>query len=313
MEWIELSVKTTPEASESVSGLFIQLGSGGVEIEDSEWIENQRAQGGWEYSDLAPAKEQGVVVVRAYFPIDQWIEEKIQRIEEGLQVIRHSELELGEGILHSQNIDEEDWAHAWKAYFKPIRVGEHLIVKPTWEEYDAESDDIILELDPGMAFGTGTHPTTRLCMEALESYLQPGMDVVDVGCGSGILAVTAAKLGAAGVDAMDIDPLAVRITIENVHLNDVESVVRSRENDLLAGWNRPVNLVVSNIVADIILRLAPVVPSCLTEKGLWLSGGIITERRSEVEKAIKAQGFKILEVREEAGWCVIIARLKEVA
>lgn len=141
--------------------------------------------------------------------------------------------------------------------------------------------------------------------------MQPGTDVLDVGCGSGILAVAAAKLGAAGVDALDIDPLSIKVTIENVHMNDVESVVRFKENDLLAGWERPVDLLVSNIVADIIIRLAPDAFRCVVESGIWISGGIIDERRKEVEKVIKESGFKILEVIEEAGWCVIIARRKE--
>ena len=314
MKWSELAIRTTPEAVESVSALFIRLGSGGVEIDDPDWIEEFRRNGGWEYSDLPPAVEElGIRTIRAYFLIDEHLESRVEAVREGLEVIRASGIDLGEAILLQREIDEEDWAHGWKAYFKPLRIGKRLIVKPSWEEWEAKDEDIVLELDPGMAFGTGTHPTTRFCMEALEKWMKPGTDVLDVGCGSGILAVTAAKLGAAGVDALDIDPLSIKVTIENVHLNDVESIVKAKENDLLAGWTRPVDLVVSNIVADVIIRLSSDVPKCLIEGGLWISGGIIDERYKEVEKVIKGKGFKILEVIEEAGWCVIVARRKEVA
>jgi ribosomal protein L11 methyltransferase len=313
MKWTELAIKTTPEATEAISALFIRFGSGGVEIEDPDWIEEFRKTGGWEYSDLPPSVEKlGVRTVRAYFPQDDYLAERILAVREGLEVIRASGVNVGEGILLEWEMDEEDWAHGWKAYFKPLRVGAKLVVKPSWEEYEPKSGDIVLELDPGMAFGTGTHPTTRLCMEALEKWLEPGTDVLDVGCGSGILAVTAAKLGAAGVDALDIDPTSIKVTIENVHLNDVESVVRFKENDLLAGWERPVDVIVSNIVADIIIRLSKDAPSCLVSEGLWISGGIIDERRFEVENVIREAGFYILEVMEEAGWCVIVARRKEV-
>lgn len=312
MKWTEVAIRTTPEATEAVSALFIRFGSGGVEIEDPDWIEEFRQNGGWEYSDLPPSVERlGIRIIRAYFPQDEHVRNRIDSVREGLNWIKESGIDLGEGVLLEWEMDEEDWAHGWKAYFKPTRIGKSLVVKPSWEEYEEQPGDVILELDPGMAFGTGTHPTTRLCMEAIEKYLQPGTDVLDVGCGSGILAVAAAKLGAAGVDALDIDPLSIKVTIENVHMNDVESVVRFKENDLLAGWERPVDLLVSNIVADIIIRLAPDAFRCVVESGIWISGGIIDERRKEVEKVIKESGFKILEVIEEAGWCVIIARRKE--
>lgn len=313
MKWTQLGIRTTPEAMDAISALFIRFGSNGVEIDDPDWIEECRQNGGWEFSDLPPAEEKsGVRVVRAYFAQDEYLKERILAVQEGLEAMRQTGLDIGEGVLLEWEIDEEDWAHGWKAYFKPIRVGQKLVVKPSWEEYTPQPDDVILELDPGMAFGTGTHPTTRLCMEALEKWLEPGMDVLDVGCGSGILAVAAAKLGASGVDALDIDPLSIKVTIENVHMNDVESIVRAKENDLLEGWTYPVDVIVSNIVADIIIRLSADVPKCLVEGGLWISGGIIDDRRKEVEKVVKEAGFKILEVMEEAGWCVIVARRKEV-
>lgn len=314
MKWTELAIKTTPEATESISALLIRYGSGGVEIEDPDWVEAFRQNGDWEYSDLPPSvAEMGSRVIRGYFSQDEHLEEKIKAIQEGLEVIRESGIPIGEGILLLGEIDEEDWAHGWKAYFKPIRIGEKLVVKPSWEEYEPEAEDLILELDPGMAFGTGTHPTTQLCLTALEKWMEPGTDILDIGCGSGILSVAAAKLGAAGVDALDIDPLSIKVTIENAFLNQVESAIRAKENNLLEGWIRPVDLIVSNIVADIILRLAPDTARCLVPNGLWISGGIITERRKEVEKAIKAANFTILEVVEDAGWCIIVARRKEVA
>lgn len=314
MKWTELAIKTTPEATEAISALFIRYGSGGVEIEDPDWIEEFRQNGDWEYSDLPPSMEKlGIRVIRAYFSQEGHLEKIIGAIQEGLEVIQKSGVSIGEGVLLQREIDEEDWAHGWKAYFKPTRIGRNLVVKPSWENYESQPEDVVLELDPGMAFGTGTHPTTRLCLEALEKWMEPGTDILDIGCGSGILSVAAAKLGAAGVDALDIDPLSIKVTVENAFMNQVESAIRAKENNLLEGWIRPVDLIISNIVADIILRLTTDAARCLIPNGLWISGGIITERRKEVEKAIKEANFTIVEVLEDAGWCIIVARRKEVA
>lgn len=172
----ELRIRTTPEAVESVSALFIRLGSGGVEIDDPDWIEEFRRNGGWEYSDLPPAVEElGIRTIRAYFLIDEHLKSRVEAVREGLEVIRASGIDLGEAILLQREIDEEDWAlMGGRLILNLFRIGKRLIVKPSWEEWEAQDDDIVLELDPGMAFGTGTHPTTRFCMGSLRKMDEAG-------------------------------------------------------------------------------------------------------------------------------------------
>ena len=272
-------------------------------------LQQGKARGNWDYCDL-PEGDPNFLTVTAYFPVTEEGEPAVAELRRGLAAIRSLGLgPVDEPVLGL--VDEEDWANAWKAYFHPFRVGRRLVVVPSWEDYEARPDDIRLDLDPGMAFGTGTHPTTSLCLEALEEAVRPGDRVLDVGCGSGILAIAAARLGAEPVMAMDIDPVAVQVAGENVARNGVSGSVRLARGELAAvvppgepRWD----IVVSNIIADVIIALVDDVRERLRPGGLWLAGGIIEERLAQVEEAMRRGGFQVEGRHLKGGWAVLEAR-----
>lgn len=201
-------------------------------------------------------------------------------------------------------VSEEDWADSWKKYYKPIKTGEKLVIVPLWEKYEAGEDEIVVLMDPGMAFGTGTHETTRLCAALLEKYLKRGDKMLDVGCGSGILAICASKLGAASCFACDIDPNAVRVAKENVEINKTENVTVA-VSDLLAGTDRidgGYDICCANIVADVIIRMAPAIGDYISDDGVLIVSGIITERADETVSALSDSGWKLVDERRENGW-----------
>ena len=201
-------------------------------------------------------------------------------------------------------VKEEDWADSWKQYYKPIKTGERLVIVPVWETYERQEGEVIVLMEPGMAFGTGTHETTRLCAGLVEKYTVPGCSVLDVGCGTAILAIAAAKLGAGTCFACDIDPVAVRVARENTELNQTPNV-RCEVSDLLRQAEKVeggYSVVVANIVADIIIRLAPDVGEFLAPDGVFIVSGIIEERTEEVLAALRQAGYRVEEERRENGW-----------
>lgn len=236
MLWHEVTVHTTEEAQEMISNLLYEAGAGGVSIEESGSLNKQRdTRYGELYDEPLNDIPEGEAVIKGYFaetlPMDEVVQELTPRVEE----LRTFGIDPGKALISWKTVDEDEWAHAWKQYFKPLRVSQRLTIKPTWEEYTpASSEEKIIEIDPGMAFGTGTHPTTALCLRALEKQIAGGEEVIDVGTGSGILAVGAVLLGAKSVLALDLDPVAVESARENVALNRMEGAVIVKESDLLS-------------------------------------------------------------------------------
>lgn len=204
--------------------------------------------------------------------------------------------------------DEEEWAEAWKRHWKPVEFGKRLVVKPTWEKYEGDPDRLVIELDPGMAFGTGGHPTTALSLAALEEYVKPGFVVADIGTGSGILALAAARLGAAKVHATDIDELPRRIARENVTVNQLESVVTIHEMDDFDSAAQSCDLVAANILAGTIIELLPTIVPRIKPGGLFIGSGIVEEKLQEVLHALQQTGMELVEVRSEEIWRAVIAR-----
>ena len=209
----------------------------------------------------------------------------------------------------TSTVNEEDYATSWKKYYHPIRVGEKLVVVPTWEKYDASSNDIILELDPGMAFGTGTHETTRLCMELLEKYVFKSANVLDIGCGSGILSVTSVLLGADRAIGCDIDSVAVKVSRENAILNGVEKKCDFILSDLTTGIDGKYNIICANIVADVVIDLVSDVHRFITDDGIFICSGIIDTRQGDVEDAFFKSGYRIIEKTVDGGWVAFAARI----
>lgn len=217
-----------------------------------------------------------------------------------------------EGKIEVIGVNEDDWANAWKAYYKPIRIGKHMVIVPAWERFEPKEDDIVVRMDPGMAFGTGTHETTRLVIELLEKYVKKGDRMLDVGTGSGILAICASKLGARECKAYDIDPVAVRVARENVKDSGLSNITCD-VSDLLRGVDRTggtYDIITANIVADIIIRMSPDIGELMHDGTILVTSGIITERRDEVVDALTKNGLEIVEVREDNGWCAVVVTKK---
>ena len=235
-----------------------------------------------------------------------------QNINEYISFIQSQLTENGiEAKIEILGTDEEEWSTAWKKYYKPTHIGEKIVIVPTWEDYTPENGEIVIDMDPGMAFGTGTHETTRLCAEFLEENLQKGDYLLDVGSGSGILAICGSKLGAEKCAACDIDPIAVRTEKENAERNNcpnIDCYVSDLLSDVKLMDNRLFDVVTANIVADIIIRLAPDVGALIKPNGLLIASGIIDEREADVDAALKKYGFEKISAKHEKGWCAILVK-----
>ena len=308
MKWAEISIQTTHEATEAVANLFHDLGSSGVVIEDPELVNSYRRSGSWDYCDIPEELNTEIVTVKAYLPVDDELEEKMRLFEQAFNELLQHGLEKGQGMLKWREVQEEDWASSWKEYFHPVKVGERIVIKPSWEEYIPGDNDLVIELDPGMAFGTGTHHTTAMCCRVLEEVIKPGQMVFDIGTGSGILAVAAAKLGAESIQAVDLDAVAVRVAKENVEINRVEKQVKVSQGDLLTGIIGQADVIIANIIADIVIKLLKDIPGRLKDDGVFIASGIITERLSDVTAALLEHNLLLDRVIEEGGWVAMVIR-----
>ena len=309
--WIEIRVITKSEALEEVSGIFYGLDCKGVSIEDPNDI-LERAAGTltWDFADLNVLEHKGeCAVVKAYFSEEDDIEDILAYVKEKIQELREFGVDIGEGRVESEKMYEEDWANNWKKYYKPTLLGEKIVVKPTWEEYEPKENELVIELDPGMAFGTGTHETTRMCIQALERYVKPETTVFDVGCGTGILAIAAAKLKAKMAIGVDLDPVAVESAKENVKYNNLENIEILYGN-LVEVIDGKADIVVANILAEIVCILTDDVKRVLKEGGYFISSGIIHDRVEMVVNKLEESGFEILEKNKDGEWNCIVAKLK---
>ncbi len=308
MQWAEVSVDTSHEATELVSEILQELGAAGVVIEDPALLNEYIRSGLWDYTDLKESEETEVVRVKAYWALDEELEGKLQRLAARLDGMTAHGIDTGAGAVSWKAVADEDWAETWKEFFHTEKIGARTVIKPTWEEYEAGAGEIVAELDPGAAFGTGQHATTALCIRALEELVRPGMTVFDVGTGSGVLAIVAAKLGAKRVEAVDFDPVAVRVARENVRQNGAEDVVRTERSDLLKSVAGEADLIIANIIADIIVRLFGEVEAHLAPDGTMLLAGIIEDRLQDVVEAAALHGFAVEKIEQEKGWAAVIVK-----
>lgn len=311
MKWAEVSIKTTHEATELIAEMFHDLGASGVVIEDPELLQTYLTSGTWDYTDLTAPVDREVVTVKAYLPVDETLDEKLRLFEEAVDLLPEHNIDKGSAAISWNEVQDEDWENNWKEYYHTEKIGDRIVIKPSWEEYQAGREDVVVELDPGMAFGTGTHPTTSMCVKALEELVAKDAVVFDVGTGSGILAIAAAKLGAAKVQAVDFDPLAVRIAGENVEKNNVTNLVETKQSDLLQNTTGQADVIIANIVADIIIRLLDQIPEKLHADGVLLASGIIKDRIGDVTKAVFDHGLLLDRVMEEGGWAAMLIRRGE--
>ena len=308
MQWAEVSVDTSHEAMDLVSEILQELGAAGVVIEDPALLNEYIRSGLWDYTDLKESEETEVVRVKAYWALDEELEGKLQHLAVRLDGLASNGIDKGAGAVSWKAVADEDWAETWKEFFHTEKIGARTVIKPTWEEYEAKAGEIVVELDPGAAFGTGQHATTSLCIRALEDLVRPGMTVFDVGTGSGVLAIVAAKLGAKRVEAVDFDPVAVRVARENVRQNGAEDVVRTERSDLLKSVEGEADLIIANIIADIIVRLFGEVKGSLAAGGTMLLSGIIEDRLADVVEAAGRHGFSVEKIEQEKGWAAVVVK-----
>jgi ribosomal protein L11 methyltransferase len=309
--WVEVKVVTSSEAVEPVSGIFYGLDVKGVAIEDpNDILSREQGPLTWDFADLNILEYGGkAAVVKGYFSEEDDIEKLAKYVEEKISEIKDMGIDVGEGKVIAQIVREEDWANNWKKYYKPTKIGDNIVIKPIWEDYETKEDEIIIELDPGMAFGTGTHETTRMCVLALEKYINADSTVFDIGTGSGILAIAAAKMKAKRVVGVDLDPVAVDSAKENVAYNNLENI-EILEGNLLDVVKGKADIVVANIIAEIICVLVDDVKASMMPDGYFISSGIIKERRAMVVEKLEASNFEIVEELNEGEWVCLVARLK---
>ena len=298
-EWSQIKVTVKLPLLDEVVAVMNMI-SNYLQIEDYSDIDLKTC-----YGDLIDEKilnaDKTIAAVSVYLPADGGVADTVSFLRDRFDTLKI------EAKIEISGINEEDWANSWKAYYKPIRIGERIVIVPAWEKYDEQEGDIIVRMDPGMAFGTGTHETTRLVIGLLEKYVTEGVSVLDVGCGSGILAICASKLGAKNCKAYDIDPVAVKVARENIKDSGLDNV-SCDVSDLLRQVDRdsaPYDVICANIVADIIIRMTPDVGSLMNERSVILASGIIVERSEDVINCFEENGFKIVERAEENGWCAL--------
>lgn len=319
MLWHELTIHTTEEAVEMISNFLHEAGAGGVSIEESGTLNKKRDTTYGELYDV-PLNDipEGFAVIKGYFSEGTDMDALQAEVNPRIEELSDFGIDAGEVRYEARTVDENDWATAWKQYFKPVRISERLTIKPTWEEYTPESaDEKIIELDPGMAFGTGTHPTTTLCLRTLEKVIQGGEEIIDVGTGSGILAIGAVQLGAKHVLALDLDPVAVTSAVENVELNNMQQRITVKESDLLSvlgsqdpalGVKLPVKIIVANILAEIILLFVDDVYNALESGGIYIVSGIWKNKEQVVHDALVSSGFEVRAIEREEDWLAFEAR-----
>jgi ribosomal protein L11 methyltransferase len=309
MKWSEIAIHTTNEAVEPISNILHEAGASGVVIEDPlELVKERRDEFGEIYQlDPNDYPEEGVII-KAYLPVTSFLGETVEGIKEAINNLILYDIDLGLNSVTISEVNEEEWATAWKKYYHPVKISEKFTIVPTWEEYEPHSDEIIIELDPGMAFGTGTHPTTVMCIQALEKTVQPGDTVVDVGTGSGVLSIAAAKLNAKSVLALDLDEIAVKSAKLNVKLNKVHEVVTVRQGNLLDGIQDSADVIVANILAEVIVRFTNDAAKIVKPGGYFITSGIIQQKKQEVKESLLAAGFMIEETLSMEDWIAFIAK-----
>ena len=310
MKWCEISIQTSHEAVELIAEIFRDLGASGVVIEDPELVNDYITSGKWDYTDIPIAKETEVVVEKAYLPVNGELEGRIQTLQQEIKALESRGVNTAPAVLTTAELQDEDWSDTWKQYFHTEKPGERVVIKPTWEEYEPKDDEVVIELDPGAAFGTGTHATTSMCIRPLAKLVKPGMTVFDVGTGSGILSIISAKLGATNIQAVDYDDSVLKIVEENLEQNNVQDIISVAQSDLMQNVHGKAELVIANIIADIIIRLFDQLDEHLEQGGTLLTSGIIEDRIEDVLAAAEKHGYGVVERMESKGWACITFKRK---
>lgn len=322
MEWTQISIFTTAKGIDRVCDMLSEIGIDGVEIEDEQdfkdFLEENKKY--WDYVDDDLMKEKSKeTCVKIYLESDDTFEDRKKEVENALLNLKKEDEqnEWGRLTIDTATLLEEDWANNWKQYFHPIEVGEKILIQPSWEEIEGETDRIVFTVNPGMTFGTGTHHTTKLCIEELEKIVDSDSLVLDLGCGSGILSIISLLLGAKEAFAVDIDPACEHVAKENAEMNGVDlSKYHIYSGDVTGNSKlfeklseRKYDVIVANIVADVIIAILPTVKKLIKEKGTFICSGIIEERLPDVKEAMVKEGIDSSFVKYSGGWCAISTKI----
>lgn len=320
MDWIQVSIQTTTAGIEPVCGRLYTVGITGTEIEDAadfnDFLENDTKY--WDYVDESLMyKKSAPTCVKLYVSENESGHEQLMLVRQSMEELKALDTDKSFGTLEItlKNMQEQDWSENWKQYYKPLKVGRSILIKPEWEALDDDEGRTVFSINPGMSFGTGTHQSTQLCIEALEEHIKSGDTVLDLGCGSGILSIIALLLGAKNALAVDIDPNAAKIACENAQKNGFgEPEYRTMAADVLSDTKKrdeiasqSYDIVLANIVADVIIAIAPFAKAVLKKSGIFICSGIILERKGDVVEAIEKNGMKVLSVADKGEWCSVTA------
>lgn len=301
--WIEITIHTTNEASEIVESILLDYGSTGVAIEDPTTLEENLHDDFGTIVELSPTDFPDVgVIVKGYINELNFDDETFTRFKAELEQLGQN-INIGEFFkIETTTIKDSDWENSWKDYFDILNIGEKFVIVPTWREYENEENKYVINIDPGMAFGTGGHETTSLCIKNLEKYVKPHDNIIDVGCGSGILSIAASYLTDGEIKAVDLDKLAVDVSRENFALNNLENIITVEEASLLTKETKKYNVIVANILAHIIELMLDDAYKLLEDGGYYITSGIIKDKKDELLEKMLERGFKLVEETSDNEW-----------
>ena len=319
MRWNKYTLTTTAEAEDMISSMMMEAGIEGIEIEDKVPLsESDKSQ---MFVDILPEgpADDGVARISFYLEPDQDNAAILAAVEEGLEEIRSWGVDVGTGTIEASQTEDKDWINNWKQYFHQFYVDD-ILIKPSWEEVKPEDrEKLLIQIDPGTAFGTGMHETTQLCIRQLKKFVKPGMEILDVGTGSGILSIAALKLGAKFACGTDLDPCAITAVKENMEVNGVEAdkytvmlgnIIDDKAVQEAVGYEK-YDMVVANILAEVLVPLTPVILAQMKPGALYITSGIIDDKEETVVKAVKAAGLEVLEVNHQGEWVSVTARKRQ--
>ena len=311
MKWLEFKIHAKAEAVDAISEILYEFGASGVAIDEPIDYEAMKMDNlYWDYIEPGSDSMDRESIISSYFSeAEADLETKINKIKERVKDLANYGLDIGSGKTEENQIDQVDWETSWKQYFKPVHITDRIVVKPQWEEYEPTGDELLIHIDPGMAFGTGTHETTSMCIKAIEKHIEGATSLLDIGTGSGILSIAGILLGAKSAVGVDLDPVAVEVAKENIEINQMEDKISIVHGDLVAAVQGQFDMVVANIIADaILILLDSQVKSFVKEGGVFICSGIILEKEALVVEKLKAKGFEIEEIKRDGEWVCISSR-----
>ncbi|MCK8058100.1 MULTISPECIES: 50S ribosomal protein L11 methyltransferase [unclassified Fusibacter] len=309
--WYELKIKTTTQACEAIYNILIENEVSGIVTEDpNDEVYSEGYKGDWDYfGQEALVFEYDGTLIKGYVELEpESAEMKVQEIQHKIAGLTEFGLDPGLAEVVFSEVHEEDWVDEWKKYYKPFEIAEDIVICPVWEEYEPSGGQQMILMDPGKAFGTGTHETTTLCAQKIKKYLGDTKTLYDVGCGSGILAIIGSVMGIPSVYGVDIDEKAVEASRENAALNHLEGKVKFELGNLIDLFEEPADMIVANIIADVIIMLSSDIHRLMHENTMFISSGILVEKRQEVEAALISNGFVIVEAEDKGEWSVIVSK-----